>query len=156
MIMAVVYRFSRLVSPTTGSFMATCRRSIGMTAVLAKNKTSDPIQKLFVDKLQEYKKKSQASGGELVDFTPEKKARVELERQQIQKRFGEGNLEEFPKFDFVTKWRTTWSMFSITEARLWSKGLDLNLASTDDGFDEFVGLKTLQEKHWIVSLAVCY
>ena len=83
--------------------MATCTRSIGMTAVLAKNKTSDPIQKLFVEKLQEYKKKSQASSGELVDFTPEKKARVELEKQQIQKRFGEGNLEEFPKFDFVTK-----------------------------------------------------
>lgn len=101
--MAAVFRFSRLVSPTTSSFMATCRRSIGMAAVLAKDKTSDPIQKLFVEKLQEYKKKSQASGGELVDFTPEKKARVEVEKQQIQKRFGEGNLEEFPKFDFVTK-----------------------------------------------------
>ena len=100
--MAAVFRFSRLVSPTTGSFMATCRRSIGMTAVLAKNNT-DPIQKLFVEKLQEYKKKSKASGGELVDFTPEKKARVEVERQQIKNRFGEGNLEEFPKFDFVTK-----------------------------------------------------
>ena len=32
----------------------------------------------------------------------------------------------------------------------------MNLASTDDGYAEFVGLKTLQEKHWIVSLAVCY
>jgi len=101
--MAAVLRFSRLVSPTTGSFMVTCRRRIGMTAVLADNKASDPIQKLFVEKLQEYKKKSQASGGQLVDFTPEKKARVEVERQQIRKRFGEGDLEEFPKFDFVTK-----------------------------------------------------
>lgn len=74
-----------------------------MTAVLEKNKSSDPIQKLFVEKLQEYKKKSQASGGELVDFSAEKKARVDVEKQQIRKRFGEGNLEEFPKFDFVTK-----------------------------------------------------
>lgn len=74
-----------------------------MTAVLGKNKSSDPIQKLFVEKLQEYKKKSQASGGELVDFSAEKKARVEVEKQQIRKRFGEENLEEFPKFDFATK-----------------------------------------------------
>lgn len=74
-----------------------------MTAVLEKNKSSEPIQKLFVEKLQEYKKKSQASGGELVDFSAEKKARVDVEKQQIRKRFGEGNLEEFPKFDFVTK-----------------------------------------------------
>lgn len=101
--MAAVFRFSRLVSPTTGSFTATCRRNIGVTAVLEKNKSSDPIQKLFVEKLQEYKKKSQASGGELVDFSAEKKARVEVEKQQIRKRFGEGNLEEFPKFDFATK-----------------------------------------------------
>ena len=33
---------------------------------------------------------------------------------------------------------------------------DQNDCMTDDGFDEFVGLKTLQEKHWIVTLAVCY
>lgn len=73
-----------------------------MTAVvLAKaEKNADPIQKLFVQKLHDYKKKSTAAGDDLVDFTPEKKAKVEMEMQQIRKRFGEGNLEEFPKFNF--------------------------------------------------------
>ena len=74
-----------------------------MTAVLlAKgDKNADPIQKLFVEKLHEYQKKSTAAGGGLVDNTPEMKAKVELELQQIRKRYGGGNLEEFPKFDFV-------------------------------------------------------
>lgn len=103
--MAAVFRSSRVISGITGSFMATCRRNIGLAAVLlAKaDKGADPIQKLFMEKLQEYKKKSAAASGNLVDFTPEKKARVEVERQQIRKRFGEGNLEEFPRFDFPTK-----------------------------------------------------
>lgn len=85
--------------------MATCRRNIGMTAVvLAKaDKNADPIQKLFMEKLQDYKKKSTSAGGDLVDFTPEKKARVEVETQQIRKRFGGGDLEEFPRFSFPTK-----------------------------------------------------
>lgn len=83
--------------------MATCRRNIGMTSILmAKaDKNTDPIQKLFAEKLQDYKKKSTGAGGGLVDFTPEKKAKVEVEMNQIRKRFGEGNLEEFPKFDFA-------------------------------------------------------
>ena len=74
-----------------------------MTAfLLAKGeKNSDPIQKLFVEKLQEYNKKSAAAGGDLVDSTPETKARIDTEMQQIRKRFGEGNLEEFPKFNFT-------------------------------------------------------
>lgn len=103
--MAAVFRFSRVISGTAGSFMATCRRNVGMTAVLmAKgDKNADPIQKLFVEKLQEYKKKSAGAGGDLVDFTPERKAKVEVEKQQIRKRFGGGDLEEFPRFDFPTK-----------------------------------------------------
>ena len=63
-------------------------------------KNADPIQNLFVEKLQEYKKKSTSAGDSLVDMTAEMKAKMEVEKQQIRKRFGEGNLEEFPKFDF--------------------------------------------------------
>lgn len=76
-----------------------------MTAVLLAKaeKNADPIQKLFMEKLGEYKKKSSAAGGGLVDITPETEAKIEVEMQQIRKRFGEGNLEEFPKFDFQGK-----------------------------------------------------
>ena len=100
--MAAVFRFSQLLSRSFGSFQAICRRNIGMTAVLlAKvDKNADPIQKLFMEKLEEYKKKSSSAGGDLVDVTPEIKAKIEVEMQQIRKRYGEKNLEEFPKFDF--------------------------------------------------------
>ncbi|XP_022790356.1 ATP synthase-coupling factor 6, mitochondrial-like [Stylophora pistillata] len=100
--MAAVFRFSRQLPQTTGSLMATCIRNLGMASVLmAKaDKNTDPIQKLFAEKLQEYKKKSAAAGDELVDFTPEKKAKMEVEMDQIRNRFGEGDLEKFPKFDF--------------------------------------------------------
>lgn len=103
--MAAVFRVSQLLSRSLGSFQAVYRRNIGMSAVvLAKaEKSSDPIQKLFVEKLQEYKKKSVTAGGGLVDATPEMKAKIDVEKQQIRKRFGEGNLEEFPKFDFDSK-----------------------------------------------------
>ena len=100
--MAVAFRFTRQLSQTAGSLTASCRRNLGMASVLmAKaDKNVDPIQKLFVEKLQEYKKKSAAAGDELVDFTPDKQAKMEVEMDQIRKRFGGGNLEEFPKFDF--------------------------------------------------------
>ena len=48
-----------------------------MTAlVMAKAaKNADPIQNLFVEKLQEYKKKSTSAGDSLVDMTAEMKAK---------------------------------------------------------------------------------
>lgn len=100
--MAAILRFSQLLSRTTGSFQTSFRRNIGVTAVVMAKaaKNADPIQNLFVEKLQEYKKKSTSAGDSLVDMTAEMKAKMEVEKQQIRKRFGEGNLEEFPKFDF--------------------------------------------------------
>lgn len=103
--MTAIFRFSQLVSRSSGLRQAEWRRNIGMTAFLLNNasKSSDPIQKLFSEKLKEYKKKSSAAGGGLFDTTPEMKAKFDAEMQQIRKRFGEGNLEEFPKFDFGAK-----------------------------------------------------
>lgn len=100
--MAAIFRCSQLLSRTTGSFQTSFRRNIGVTAVVMAKaaKNADPIQNLFVEKLQEYKKKSTSTGDNLVDMTAEMKAKMEVEKQQIRKRFGEGNLEEFPKFDF--------------------------------------------------------
>lgn len=100
--MAAIFRCSQLLSRTTGSFQTSFRRNIEVTAVVMAKaaKNADPIQNLFVEKLQEYKKKSTSAGDSLVDMTAEVKAKMEVEKQQIRKRFGEGNLEEFPKFDF--------------------------------------------------------
>lgn len=100
--MAAIFRCSQLLSRATGSFQTSFRRNIGVTAVVMAKaaKNADPIQNLFVEKLQEYKKKSTSAGDNLVDMTAEMKAKMEVEKQQIRKRFGEGNLEEFPKFDF--------------------------------------------------------
>ena len=76
-----------------------------MTAILLGklDKNADPIQKLFVEKLQDYKKKRQAAGGGLVNATSEMKEKIDMEMQQIRKRYGEGNLDEFPKFQFQDK-----------------------------------------------------
>jgi len=65
------------------------------------DKNADPIQRIFLDKLQAYKQKSK--DGKLVDVTPEMEANIEREVTQIKKRFGGGNLEEFPKFQFEDK-----------------------------------------------------
>lgn len=99
--MAAVFRFPRFISRSSVVCKVDCRRKIGMAAVLLSDKSSDPIQKLFAEKLKDYKKKSSSTGGGLVDMTPEMKTKIDGEMLQIRKRFGEGNLEEFPKFDFT-------------------------------------------------------
>lgn len=69
------------------------------SAVMAKGNL-DPIQELFVSKLEEYKSKSK--GGKLVDAGEEADAKIEKEIAQLQRRYG-GNakeLEEFPNFNF--------------------------------------------------------
>ncbi|EDO31402.1 predicted protein [Nematostella vectensis] len=101
--MASILRASRLAvaSPSTCSIVL--RRNIGTTyAAMAKmDKNADPIQRLFVEKLEAYKQKSK--GGKLIDSTPEMESEIEKEREQIRKRYGGQNLEEFPKFDFASK-----------------------------------------------------
>ena len=71
------------------------------SVLLAKlDKNADPIQRLFLEKLEEYKKKSKAAGGKLVDATPEMEAKAAMEMEQLKKRYGSGHLEEFPRFVF--------------------------------------------------------
>lgn len=79
------------------------KRNIGASAVvLAKGETaSDPIQKLFLDKLNEYKTKSaKGKEGELFDSNPEIEARKKFELENLSRRYGGENMEEFPKFSF--------------------------------------------------------
>ncbi|XP_031559796.1 ATP synthase-coupling factor 6, mitochondrial-like [Actinia tenebrosa] len=102
--MAALFRSSLLLQRTSTIAPTILSRNIGMSGVVwAKmDKNSDPIQRLFVEKIQSYKQKSKNSG-KLFGVTPEIEAEIEKEMGQIKRRFGGGNLEEFPKFDFAEK-----------------------------------------------------
>ncbi|XP_078039257.1 ATP synthase-coupling factor 6, mitochondrial [Augochlora pura] len=76
------------------------KRNIGIVAP-AWNQASDPIQKLFLDKVREYKQKS--AGGKLVDSTPETEKEVNAELERLAKQFGSVDrrtMSEFPKLTF--------------------------------------------------------
>ena len=66
MILQRLFRFSSLIRSAVSVHL---KRNIGVTAV-AFNKELDPVQKLFVDKIREYRTKRQTSGGP-VDTGPE-------------------------------------------------------------------------------------
>ena len=75
------------------------RRNMGATSVLSQ--VEDPIQKLFLSKLDEYKEKAADLGdGKLVDSNAEVEANVAAEIENLQRRYGGGDLEAFPKFSF--------------------------------------------------------
>ncbi|CAK7320260.1 ATP synthase-coupling factor 6, mitochondrial [Vulpes lagopus] len=59
MILQRLFRFSSLIRCAVSVHL---RKNIGVTAV-AFNKELDPVQKLFVDKIREYRTKRQRSGG---------------------------------------------------------------------------------------------
>jgi hypothetical protein len=102
--MAALFRTPLLLQRTTSAASSIAWRNIGMSCVvMAKlDKNADPIQRLFAEKIQSYKLKSKDSG-KLIGITPEMEANVDREIGQIKKRFGGGNLEEFPNFDFTDK-----------------------------------------------------
>ncbi|XP_055845856.1 ATP synthase-coupling factor 6, mitochondrial-like [Episyrphus balteatus] len=75
-------------------------RNFGVFAP-ALNKASDPIQKLFLEKIQEYKSKS--SGGKLVDSTPEIERELKNELERVAKQYDGGagvDMTQFPTFKF--------------------------------------------------------
>ncbi|KAL1775753.1 ATP synthase-coupling factor 6, mitochondrial [Sigmodon hispidus] len=74
------------------------RRNIGVTAV-AFNKELDPVQKLFMDKIREYKSKPQTSGGP-VDAGPEYQQELDRELFKLKQMFGKGDRNTFPTFKF--------------------------------------------------------
>ncbi|XP_037587597.1 ATP synthase-coupling factor 6, mitochondrial-like [Cebus imitator] len=79
------------------------RKNIGVTAV-ALNQELDPIKKLFVDKIREYKSKQQKSGGS-VDAGPEYQQDLEKELFKLKQMFGKGDtfIFEDPKFEVFDK-----------------------------------------------------
>merc|ERR1712059_35373 len=94
--------FARLFS-RRGALAVTARRNFGAAAVLY-NRASDPIQQVFLDKLEEYNMKAAAGEpGTLVDSTPQMQADMQAELENLQRRYGGGDLEKFPEFSFAAK-----------------------------------------------------
>ncbi|KAG8590843.1 hypothetical protein GDO81_006936 [Engystomops pustulosus] len=97
MVLQHLFRFSSIFR---SSISVHLRRNIGLTAIaFNKTKELDPIQKLFVDKIRDYRTKSQKSGG-AVDAGAEYQKDLNEDISKLQRLYGGGNLEEFPKFKF--------------------------------------------------------
>ncbi|KAM9038838.1 ATP synthase-coupling factor 6, mitochondrial [Sarcophilus harrisii] len=88
-------KFSTLVRSATSIYF---QRNIGITAV-AFNKELDPVQKLFVDKIREYKSKRQAAGGP-VDIGPEYQQDLDRELFKLKQMYGKADMNTFPTFKF--------------------------------------------------------
>ncbi|XP_072254058.1 ATP synthase-coupling factor 6, mitochondrial [Pyxicephalus adspersus] len=96
----VLQHLFRLSSVFRSTISVQLRRNIGLTAIaFNKTKELDPIQKLFVDKIRDYRTKSKASGG-AVDAGPEYQKDLHEDVSKLQRLFGGGDLEKFPDFKF--------------------------------------------------------
>uniref|UniRef100_A0A8C8Z8K0 ATP synthase peripheral stalk subunit F6, mitochondrial n=1 Tax=Prolemur simus TaxID=1328070 RepID=A0A8C8Z8K0_PROSS len=95
MILQRLFRFSSVVRSAVSVHL---RRNIGVTAV-AFNKELDPVQKLFVDKIREYRSKRQTSGGP-VDAGPEYQQELEKEVFKLKQMYGKADMNTFPNFKF--------------------------------------------------------
>ena len=94
----VLQRIFRLSSVLRSAVSVHLKRNIGVTAV-AFNKELDPVQKLFVDNIREYKSKRQASGGP-VDIGPEYQQDLDRELYKLKQMYGKGEMDTFPTFKF--------------------------------------------------------
>merc|ERR1712080_222403 len=82
---------------------AVAQRNFGVMATPAMTKATDPIQALFVEKIQEYGSKKAASGGKMVDATPATEANLTAELDKVAKSYGGGagvDMTAFPSLTF--------------------------------------------------------
>ncbi|XP_006748717.1 ATP synthase-coupling factor 6, mitochondrial-like [Leptonychotes weddellii] len=93
LILQRLFRFSSLIRSAVSVHL---RRNTGVTAV-AFNKELDPVQKLFVDKIREYRTKRQASGG-ATDTGPEYQQDLERELFKLKQMYGKADKNMFPDF----------------------------------------------------------
>uniref|UniRef100_A0A9L0K5P4 ATP synthase peripheral stalk subunit F6, mitochondrial n=1 Tax=Equus asinus TaxID=9793 RepID=A0A9L0K5P4_EQUAS len=96
----ILRRLFRLSSVVQSAISVHLRRNIGVTAVAFKE--LDPIQKLFVDKIREYRTKRQTSGGP-VDIGPEYQQDLERELFKLKQMYGKADMNTFPNFKFEGK-----------------------------------------------------
>lgn len=82
--------------------MTQAKRNYGVSAVFMQ-KSLDPIQQLFVDKVREYAQKSKSKSEMFVDADPSITKEYTDELQKAALQYGgskDANMSEFPKFDF--------------------------------------------------------
>nr|XP_002156219.1 ATP synthase-coupling factor 6, mitochondrial [Hydra vulgaris] len=98
--MAFINRLS--ASGVVNGFKIALKRNMGVASVCQSkvSEVSDPIQKLFLEKLHEYKAKAtKLKDGELFDSNPEIEGKKKFGIENLKKKYGD-NVEEFPKFSF--------------------------------------------------------
>ncbi|XP_039282198.1 ATP synthase-coupling factor 6, mitochondrial [Nilaparvata lugens] len=76
------------------------KRNLAVSYVAAQ-KASDPIQQIFLDKLREYKAKSDG-GKQLVDMTPEIQRELKAELARLNAQYGGKDGEDMTKFPSIT------------------------------------------------------
>lgn len=82
--------------------LSQCRRNYGITAVLMQ-KSLDPVQKLFVDKLREYAQKSKSKSELFVDADPTITREYNEELKKAAAQFAgdkSADMTKFPQFTF--------------------------------------------------------
>ncbi|XP_067439285.1 ATP synthase-coupling factor 6, mitochondrial [Thunnus thynnus] len=96
-----LHRLFHLSSMLRSAVSLTLRRNIGISAVVFNRaKELDPVQKLFLDKIRDYKTKSKASGG-IVDAGPAYQKNLSEEVSKLERLYGGGDLAKFPDFKFT-------------------------------------------------------
>lgn len=97
MVLQQLFRFSSILRSSVSLHL---RRNIGLTAIaFNKAKELDPVQKVFVDKIREYRTKSQKSGG-AVDAGAEYQKDLNEDISKLQRLYGGGVMEKFPDFKY--------------------------------------------------------
>merc|ERR1712080_621567 len=89
---------SKLLTTIRSGAMVSSGRHLGMAAP-AMTAAADPIQQLFVNKIQEYGAKKEASGGKMVDANPTTEAQLQSELDKVAKAYGGGpgvDMTAFP------------------------------------------------------------
>ncbi|XP_064166163.1 ATP synthase-coupling factor 6, mitochondrial [Anguilla rostrata] len=91
-------RLFQLSSLLRSAIALTLRRNVGLSAVaFNRAKDLDPVQKLFLDKIRDYR--SKGSGG-IVDAGPDYQKNLSEEMTKLQRLYGGGDLTKFPGFKF--------------------------------------------------------
>merc|ERR1719219_170016 len=98
---------SRLLNGSRGLVKLSVTRNFGATAVALKEldpkaKELDPIQALFIEKIKEYTKASDAAGDDLLGASDEIRDKLATEYEKIARMYGaeSGGMDEFPTFTF--------------------------------------------------------
>merc|ERR1712080_189791 len=102
--------FYKRVPPTMGSLRAAslsftrrCLSTNTPALAAAAPAPSDPIQALFLSKIQDYAAKKAAAKGGMVDATPATQAELQAELDKVARQFGGGpgvDMSAFPELSF--------------------------------------------------------